>query len=748
MDRIFYCKNEKITLTEKQYSRFGLLSNLVEISEENEEIDVVNCKHFNVIKFISDDPNKYFLLSKSEMKHLDFLIYENPLNYDEEYFDIYEKEKSYRNLNNYDHLTNITKRKFVSSFLPCSIKSKNNLEFLGYNYFTNKKFEVLFEFLLKFFGEFKDNILIAGGFALSYYLRNEDFKDIDLFIHSCNEEKALEIIGTILDFFEKNKKIVVINTEIKPNFVFNSNEHVICLPIIVKSLNLYDNNKTFEIKIQIIKRLYKSPSEIIHGFDIDSSCILLNFDSQIYATNRFIYAFKNSCNTVNFERLSPSYEHRLGKYFNRGFDISIPQFKYFKYNAVGNSHVLEGTGSDIVLKYLMSNKFTSKISDYSMFKMNGILTGEFKVRNILSETKLKKINPNEQSINTFHRIFLDNPMAWYPRNIDDLNVVDFKPPLELLNEDKNIVLGKDFQENPIFGKKLICRKNSMKNIKKLKLNSEDIKLFDLNNKFVIVGNEPRRLLMDYGFNENVISICKMEDISYHNIIINFMDSLKHIISKYIPEYVLNKYDETLNQSYKFYIIPYIDNRLYWDFRDKYRNEYNSILEDYYSDDIEDEEKIEFINNEIALIKRIYNLNMKYIKNLKNINDECIEINFKLNIKMIGDFNIENIHYHFPKLRIFSKIFDSYKEILNTQHLDYNRIIYDGKKFYTDKLGEFAIKNKVHFSSNYEYACSKEKEQILRSTFDKYNPISRYENYGYSYYDPDLLKDAIKTRSKM
>ena len=60
-----------------------------------------------------------------------------------------------------------------------------------------------------------------------------------------------------------------------------------------------------------------------------------------YATERCLYAIKNNCNTINFERLSPSYEYRTIKFFKRGFDIQIPYFLFFKEYAIGNLNFYE-----------------------------------------------------------------------------------------------------------------------------------------------------------------------------------------------------------------------------------------------------------------------------------------------------------------------------------------------------------------------------------------------------------------------
>jgi len=92
---------------------------------------------------------------------------------------------------------------------------------------------------------------------------------------------------------------------------------------IIRPQNGIDNQVILEF--QVILRLYKTVSEILHGFDVDSCC--LGFDGNtIWATERCIFSLTKCYNTVNYNRLSPSYESRLVKYAHRGISIYIPGF--------------------------------------------------------------------------------------------------------------------------------------------------------------------------------------------------------------------------------------------------------------------------------------------------------------------------------------------------------------------------------------------------------------------------------------
>ena len=82
--------------------------------------------------------------------------------------------------------------------------------------------------------------------------------------------------------------------------------------------------EVFPLILQVILRLYRTPSEVLHGFDVD--CCSVGYDGKLWMTQRALHAIWNGWNTVNFGRLSPSYERRLAKYGTRGMAIKVPNF--------------------------------------------------------------------------------------------------------------------------------------------------------------------------------------------------------------------------------------------------------------------------------------------------------------------------------------------------------------------------------------------------------------------------------------
>lgn len=164
-------------------------------------------------------------------------------------------------------------------------------------------------------------LFVAGGSIFSI-LFGEKINDIDCFLYGITDEE--EAWATVQQF-----------TDLTIGFN-NSYSNASCLrtknSISVNITTKYGSginagyrasNRT-EV-YQLILRLYRTPSEIIHGFDVDCCC--MGYDGEhIWMTQRCLAALMAGYNTVNFDRLSPSYERRLAKYGARGISVKIPNF--------------------------------------------------------------------------------------------------------------------------------------------------------------------------------------------------------------------------------------------------------------------------------------------------------------------------------------------------------------------------------------------------------------------------------------
>ncbi|TKX26280.1 ankyrin repeat-containing protein 4 [Elsinoe australis] len=136
-----------------------------------------------------------------------------------------------------------------------------------------------------------------------YHEKIAPASDVDLFLYGLSEEQAVEKIKQI----EKCVK-----------------DSILTETTTIRTKNAITIASQYPTRhIQVVLRLYKSVSEILTGFDVDSSCAA--YDGQeVFASPRAIGAFMTQINTIDLSRRSPSYESRLSKYSKRGFEVYWP----------------------------------------------------------------------------------------------------------------------------------------------------------------------------------------------------------------------------------------------------------------------------------------------------------------------------------------------------------------------------------------------------------------------------------------
>ncbi|KAL0477770.1 hypothetical protein AKO1_005229 [Acrasis kona] len=162
--------------------------------------------------------------------------------------------------------------------------------------------------------EADDNVLFRRDHPFRV-LNFQKKSDIDLFLYGLTEDQAQE-------------KIIHIYETIKKNVV---------------NFRKTNDNKTYIIRtkhfrVQVILRLYKSPSEILTGFDVDCCCV--GYDGrEVWASPRAVRAIKTRMNLVDVERQSTTYEARLFKYAKRGYRVGVPGYDP---NKVINDDILKG----------------------------------------------------------------------------------------------------------------------------------------------------------------------------------------------------------------------------------------------------------------------------------------------------------------------------------------------------------------------------------------------------------------------
>ena len=202
-----------------------------------------------------------------------------------------------------------------------------------------------------------ENLLIGGG-CVSNIVRghNSTTSDIDFFIYGLTPKKATERVKEwIIDIlFPKKYNKNNDNDDDDDDYSDSENSEPKSKSkpkLKVEEYKLIRNNNTlaihlvdYDIKIQFIFRLYKNISEILHGFDLGSSAIGYNGEN-VYFTTLGKFCHEYSCNIIDTTRRSTTYEYRLNKYFDRGFNIVLPNLNidklpksYFKY---GESEICE-----------------------------------------------------------------------------------------------------------------------------------------------------------------------------------------------------------------------------------------------------------------------------------------------------------------------------------------------------------------------------------------------------------------------
>ena len=117
-------------------------------------------------------------------------------------------------------------------------------------------------------------------------------RDIDLFLCGLDEEEARAKIRHIHD-------VILGNCVQDPLVMVNGHAVTFYLEFPTRA-------------IQVVSRLYRSPAEVLLGFDVDACCV--GWDgTTVWMPPRTMRAFNTRCNVTDVTRRSLSYESRLYK---------------------------------------------------------------------------------------------------------------------------------------------------------------------------------------------------------------------------------------------------------------------------------------------------------------------------------------------------------------------------------------------------------------------------------------------------
>lgn len=156
---------------------------------------------------------------------------------------------------------------------------------------------------------FVPGLYLAGGSVLRWLL--EDPKgfigsDYDVFfINALSPSQAERLLQQSID--KLKVKAQLHGAEVKEH----SSDYAV-------SVDIYWG--IVHIIVQFVTRIYRSPAEVLTGFDLDSCSV--GFDGEkLMCTTRFARSLATRCNYVDLTRRSLTYEYRLWKYSRRGFAV-------------------------------------------------------------------------------------------------------------------------------------------------------------------------------------------------------------------------------------------------------------------------------------------------------------------------------------------------------------------------------------------------------------------------------------------
>eukprot|EP00029_Vermamoeba_vermiformis_P008738 TRINITY_DN4171_c0_g1_i1.p1 TRINITY_DN4171_c0_g1~~TRINITY_DN4171_c0_g1_i1.p1 ORF type:complete len:2196 (-),score=786.80 TRINITY_DN4171_c0_g1_i1:32-6574(-) len=230
-----------------------------------------------------------------------------------------QDKKNYKTADPYVHLIDVfnkresfyyqqeTKEELALSKLFNKIRTPSSQD---YAIVTKEEFKKGFKEICH--GVFKgldwSNVFVAGGAVLGSLMNITDrsgFKDsdIDMFLYGLTEEEANDKLKHIY-------------------FIVQSNTKATCEVIRTKNAVTILGQYPYR-HIQIVLRLYKSPAEILMGFDIDACTVGFDGD-KVWGLPRAQRALTKRYNLVDMSRRSLTYEARLYKYAKRGFAVAVP----------------------------------------------------------------------------------------------------------------------------------------------------------------------------------------------------------------------------------------------------------------------------------------------------------------------------------------------------------------------------------------------------------------------------------------
>ena len=257
------------------------------------------------------------------------------------------------------------------------------------------------------------NFMLDEGYNQSNRHRSvlKLFKDVDIFFYGIDD------MDVILNNVKKIIEIIFSHIHNTSNGIkiYNSNNSI--------SINAY-------INYQVIKRIYKNISQILLGFDLDSSaCAIYSKDSKLYISYlpRYKFSVEHRFNIINPYRQSYTYNKRLMKYSTRGYSMFIPGAihkinKFYNIKNIFPWHTLQDLLFSVLridYQHLFRNKMNFKLKLKSVNADSDYFNNS--IKNIFNVSKIENENTYffyNLSFNIRCRFFLS---FFFSRSINDLS---------------------------------------------------------------------------------------------------------------------------------------------------------------------------------------------------------------------------------------------------------------------------------------------------------------------------------------
>ena len=143
-----------------------------------------------------------------------------------------------------------------------------------------------------------NDISLCGG-SIDSLLTDKQVKDFDIFFHCGSQSEADRILTQCMDYLKP----------LATNF---------------RTTQAVETVKVLNLEIQFIRRVYQTKEQVLIGFDLAPSRLGFNYTDKFFATSCGLIAVKNRFFPADTSQRSLSFDHRLQKYLNKGYDILLP----------------------------------------------------------------------------------------------------------------------------------------------------------------------------------------------------------------------------------------------------------------------------------------------------------------------------------------------------------------------------------------------------------------------------------------